>query len=61
MADFRSLLQQAKQGNEAAIKQLYQRYQPLLRKYSWLDSSFDEDLYQTLSIEFLVVISMFEL
>ena len=49
--DFMELLKQAKTGNEPAIAEIMKMYRPLLIKNSIIDGSFDEDLFQELSIK----------
>lgn len=60
MGKFRELLLHAKQGNVDAVEKLYKQYQATLKKNSYVDSKFDEDLYQVLSISFLVALSKFK-
>ena len=48
--DFMELLKQAKAGNEPAIAEILEMYRPLLIKNSIIDGSYDEDLFQELSI-----------
>lgn len=45
---FEIILQQAKEGNEAAIVEITEMYKPLLIKNAIVDGVFDEDLYQEL-------------
>ena len=51
--DFMELLKQAKAGNEPAIAEILEMYRPLLIKNSIIDGSYDEDLFQELSITLL--------
>ena len=60
MGKFRELLLHAKQGNVDAVEKLYKQYQATLKKNSYVDGTFDEDLYQVLSISFLVALSKFK-
>ena len=60
MGKFRELLLHAKQGNVDAVEKLYKQYQATLEKNSYVDGKFDEDLYQVLSISFLVALSKFK-
>lgn len=60
MGKFRKLLRCAKQGNVDAVEKLYKQYQATLKKNSYVDGKFDEDLYQVLSISFLVALSKFK-
>ena len=57
--DFMELLKQAKAGNEPAIAEIMKMYRPLLIKNSIIDGSFDEDLFQELSITLLRCIRQF--
>lgn len=57
--DFMKLLRQAKTGNEPAIAEIMEMYRPLLIKHSIIDSSYDEDLFQELSITLLKCIIQF--
>ena len=54
MGAYRELLAQAKKANHTAIQKLYERYYTLLRSYSFVNDRFDEDLFQTQVIEFLL-------
>ena len=60
MGKFRELPLHAKQGNVDAVEKLYKQYQATLKKNSYVDGKFDEDLYQVLSISFLVALSKFK-
>ena len=60
MGKFRELLLHAKQGNVDAVEKLYKQYQATLKKNSYVDGKFDEDLYRVLSISFLVALSKFK-
>lgn len=57
--DFMELLRQAKTGNEPAIAEIMDMYRPLLIKNSIIDSSYDEDLFQELSMTLLKCIIQF--
>lgn len=48
-------------GNHTAIQKLYERYYTLLRSYSFVNGRFDEDLFQTQVIEFLIAVSKFRM
>lgn len=58
---YRELLAQAKKANHTAIQKLYERYYTLLRSYSFVNGRFDEDLFQTQVIEFLIAVSKFRM
>ena len=61
MGAYRELLAQAKKANHTAIQKLYERYYTLLRSYSFVNGRFDEDLFQTQVIEFLIAVSTFRM
>ena len=44
MGKFRELLRCAKQGNVDAVEKLYKQYQATLKKNSYGDGKFNEDL-----------------
>ena len=50
----------AKHNNSEAVMELYKRCQPTIKKYSYVNGKFDEDLYQNLVIAFLGVIEKFK-
>ena len=53
------LLFQAKMGDEKAVEQVLEMYQPLLVKNALVNGVFDEDLYQELMLETLKCIRNF--
>ena len=55
MGKYRDLLISAKDNNSEAVMELYKRCQPTIKKYSYVNGKFDEDLYQNLVIAFLGV------
>ena len=57
--DFKELLKQAKIGNDPAIAEIMNMYRPLLIKNSIINGSYDEDLFQELSITLLKCIIQF--
>ena len=59
MGAFRDALLGAKNGDSNAVELLYEQFSPLLRNCSTVNGHRDEDLYQTLLIEFLQVIRKF--
>lgn len=61
MNEFEELLRNAKQGETEAQEELWNRYQPLVRKLSRVDGRYSEDLYQELSLVFLKCIEGFNL
>lgn len=56
---FKELLKQAKIGNDPAIAEIMNMYRPLLIKNSIINGSYDEDLFQELSITLLKCIRQF--
>lgn len=46
MGKYRDLLISAKDNNSEAVMELYKRCQPTIKKYSYVNGKFDEDLYQ---------------
>ena len=61
MCAFRDALFGAKNGDSKAVELLYNQFSPLLLKCSMVNGHRDEDLYQTLLIEFLQVIQKFSI
>ena len=61
MGKYRDLLISAKHNNSEAVMELYKRCQPTIKKYSYVNGKFDEDLYQNLVIAFLGVIEKFKI
>lgn len=59
--NFKDLLIQAKEGQDTAIVALLEMYKPLLIKGAIINGSFDEDLYQELSIILLKCIHLFRM
>lgn len=57
--DFKELLLQAQEGQDAAVEILLQMYRPLLVKSAIINSRFDEDLYQELCVTMLKCIRVF--
>ena len=58
--DFESILNGAIQGDRKALECLLDLYQPLIRKYSYVNGRFDEDLYQQLIFRMLTQIRKFD-
>ena len=61
MNEIEELLRNAKQGETEAKEELWNRYQPPVRKLSRVDGRYSEDLYQELSLVFLKCIGGFNL
>ena len=59
--DFKTLLTNAQAGNQEAIEALLEMYRPLLRKNSFVNGVFDEDLFQEQCLHFLSVIRNFKI
>ena len=60
MGAYRELLAQAKKANHTAIQSCMSAT-TLLRSYSFVNGRFDEDLFQTQVIEFLIAVSKFRM
>lgn len=58
--NFEILLQEAKEGNEAAVIEIVEMYKPLLIKNAIVDGIFDEDLYQELTRVLLSCIQRYQ-
>ena len=58
--DFESILNGTIQGDLKALECLLDLYQPLIRKYSYLNGRVDEDLYQQLIFRMLTQIRKFD-
>ena len=56
MGMFKNILVRAHHGDKEAVDKLYEQYKPLLRKYSFVNGVFDEDLHHILVIAFLEMI-----
>ena len=59
--DFRNVLQEAINGNHAAIEIIIDMYSSLIRKHSHIDGIFDEDLHQYILIHIALKISQFNI
>ena len=59
MAAFRDTLIRAKQGDEKAMTEIFNRYRPMIEKASILYGQKDEDLYQSLALAFITAIQKF--
>lgn len=60
MGKYRDLLSRAKSNNTEAVTELYQQYQAMIMKYSYVDGKIDEDLHQILVIVFLTALAKFK-
>lgn len=58
--NLRKLLEKAKAGEDAAIKELLELFKPLIYQNSFINGSFDEDCFQELNLELLKCINSFE-
>ena len=58
--DFENVLNGAIQGDLKALECLLDLYQPLIRKYSYVNGRLDEDLYQQLIFRMLKQVEKFE-
>ena len=59
--NFECLLFEAKYGNKDAKEKIIYMYRPLLIKIAMIDGTFDEDLYQELSLTLLKCIDKFHM
>lgn len=50
MGMFKHILVRAHHGDKEAVDKLYEQYKPLLRKYSFVNGVFDEDLHHRINI-----------
>ena len=53
MIAFKELLVRAKRGEEKAFEELFEQFEPLVRKCSYMNGHTDEDLRQILLMEFV--------
>ncbi|WP_425367236.1 helix-turn-helix domain-containing protein [Gemmiger formicilis] len=60
MGKYRGLLIRAKGNDTEAVTELYQQYQAMIKKYSYVDGKNDEDLHQILVIVFLSSLAKFK-
>lgn len=58
--DFENVLSGAIQEDRKALECLLDLYQPLIRKYSYVNGRVDEDLYQQLIFRMLTQIRKFD-
>ena len=58
-ADFRDILQGAVAGRHDDLEKILRLYEPLIRKYSYVEDRFDEDLHQYLLIHIALNINKF--
>lgn len=57
--EFELCLRRAQAGDEGAILELLRIYRPLLRRYSYIDHHFSEDLMQVLTLKFMIAVRSF--
>lgn len=57
--DFRLILQAAVAGEHKALEQIFEMYEPIIKKYCYIDGEFDEDLHQYILIRIALKISKF--
>lgn len=57
--EFRSILQEAVAGSHEALEEILQLYEPLIRKYSYINGKPDEDLRQYIMIHIALNIGKF--
>lgn len=58
---FKGILTAAVAGDHDALEEILHLYEPLILKYSYVDSDLDEDLQQYLMIHIALTISKFPL
>lgn len=61
MIAFKELLVRAKRGEEKAFEELFEQFEPLVRKFSYMNGHTDEDLRQILLMEFVQAIRKFKI
>lgn len=59
--DFQELLQAAIGGNHDALEKILTMYEPLIRKRSYVNGKYDEDLHQYILIHIALTISKFKI
>lgn len=59
--NFEMTLQQAQEGNRAAVIEIVEMYKPLLIKNAIIEGIFDEDLYQELVKVLLLCIKRYRI
>lgn len=59
--DFRELLQAAIDGSHDALEKILILYEPLIRKHSYVNGRYDEDLHQYILIHIALTISKFKI
>ena len=58
-AEFQRILQGAVAGQHDSLEKLLQLYEPLIRKYSYIDGRIDEDLRQYILMRIALNINKF--
>lgn len=61
MIAFKELLVRAKRGEEKAFEELFEQFEPLVRKCSYVNGHTDEALRQILLMEFVQAIRKFKI
>ncbi len=59
--EFRVILKAAIAGDHEALEAILIQYEPLIRKYSYIDGRYDEDLHQYLLIHIALNINKFSI
>lgn len=59
--EFRRILEDAVLGSHKALEKIFELYDPLINKYSWIDGKLDEDLKQYILIHIALNISKFDI
>ena len=58
---FKDLLHKAQKGDNEAMENLIAMYQPLITRYSFFNSAFDEDLHQEQLLKFIHCVKKFSI
>ncbi len=59
--EFKAVLQAAIAGSHEALETILDQYEPLIRKHSYIEGRYDEDLHQYLLIHIALNISKFSI
>ena len=58
---FHEILQAAVAGEHWALEKIFELYEPMISKYSYIEGAFDEDLHQYILIRIALKISKFNM
>lgn len=59
--NFEQMLGYAKAGEKQALEELFEMYRPVLRKNSYINGIFDEELWAEQCFHFVLAVRKFEL